>query len=168
MSRLRAESSEASGSSSSRRRGRISSARPTAMRWRSPPESLSRSPIEQVADVEQLDHVVECRRVGFAAADPAPVFEIVSDSEVRKQPAFLENIADAAAPGRHIDLRGTVEHHFAIEFYAAAIRPQETGNHVDHAGFPRTRGPEQGCRAGFRSRKRRPARTRRGVFPLAP
>ena len=128
----------------------------------------SRPPLEQVADIEQLDHVFECRRVGFAAADPAPVFQILPDSDVRKQPAFLEHIADAPAPGRHVDSRGTVEQHFAIELDAAAIRPHETGNHVDHAGLARARGAEQRGHAGFARERDVAARTRRGAFRHRP
>lgn len=83
------------------------------------------------------------------ATDPAPVLEIVPDREVRKQAAFLKNISDATAPGRDIDLCGTVEQHFTVNFNTTAIRPQEACNHVDQTGFSRTRWPEQGRGPAF-------------------
>ena len=43
--------------------------------------------------------------IGGMAAHPAAVVEIVPDRQMRKQPAFLEHVADAPAPGRHVDAR---------------------------------------------------------------
>ena len=66
---------------------------------------------------------------------------------MRKQPAFLEHIADAPAPGRHVDARRAVEQHVAVERDAAAVGPQQAGDHVDDAGLAGAGRPEQRGRA---------------------
>src|SRR5262249_40994964 len=98
---------------------------------------------------EKLDHVLECRRIEFVTAHPASVLKIVPDREVRKQTAFLKNVADAAAPGRHVDAGRAVEQHFAINFHTTTVGSQEAGDHVDQARFPRARWSEQGGGAAF-------------------
>ena len=111
--------------------------------------------LEQMADVEQLDHMRERRRIGRVAAHPAAVVEIVLHAEMRKQPAFLEHIADAAAPGRHVDARRVVEQHLVVEHDAAAVRPQQAGDHVDDARLAGARRAEQDGGAAFAGELRR-------------
>ena len=96
-------SSEASGSSSSRRRGRISSARPTATRWRSPPDSLPGRRVEQRPMSSRSMMRSRFRRIVGEPAHAPAVVEIARDRQMRKQPAFLEHVADAAPVRRHVD-----------------------------------------------------------------
>ena len=57
------------------------------------------------ADVEQLDDARRAAGVVRQAAHAAAVIEIVRDRQMRKQPAFLEHVADAAPVRRHVDAR---------------------------------------------------------------
>ena len=92
---------------------------------------------------------IRSRSAGSAgdAAHPAAVVEIPRHRHVRKQPALLEHIADAAAVGRHVDPRGAVEQHVVVERDAAAVRRQQAGDHVDERGLAGAGRPEQRGRA---------------------
>ena len=100
---MRAWSSEASGSSSSSRRGAASRARPIATRCRSPPESSARPAVEQVADAQQLDDLVEAAAPRAAAGEPAAVEQVAAHGQMREQPGILEDVADAPAMARDVD-----------------------------------------------------------------
>ena len=56
---MRLSSSDASGSSISRRRGEVSKARPIATRCFSPPDKAAGAAIQERPDVEQVEHLVE-------------------------------------------------------------------------------------------------------------
>ncbi len=74
--RLARASSDARGSSRRRRRGRISSARPMAMRWRSPPDNWPGPARQQMTDAEQVDNACRIRPHRPAAGHAAPVIEV--------------------------------------------------------------------------------------------
>src|ERR1700690_3541134 len=83
------------------------------------------------------------------ATHPAAVIEIVLHAQMRKQPAFLEYIADASLPCRHVNARGGVEQDVVIEHDASAVGPEQPGNHVDDAGLAGAGGAEQNRRAAL-------------------
>ena len=62
---------------------------------------------------------------------------------MRKQPRILEYITDAAAMRRDVDAGSAIVEHFAVDGDAAAIRPQQSRDHVDQRGLAGTRGAEQ-------------------------
>src|SRR6185503_8983981 len=88
-----------------------------------------------MADVEHFNHMVELLGISGTAADPAAKVQISFHRKVRKQPAFLENIADVPSPGGHIDPGGTVKKHMVAENDTATFRLQQSGNHIDDAGL---------------------------------
>ena len=146
---MRSSSSEPSGSSSSSSRGCDSSARPSATRWRSPPESLpgrrsSRPPISS----RSVTRACWAGSVGKPVHAPA-VVEILPDIEMRKQPRVLEHIADAAAMRRDVDACGGVVERLAVDGDAAAIGPQQARDHVDQRGLAGAGGAEQPGDAAF-------------------
>src|ERR1700688_2376594 len=77
----------------------------------------------------------EGRRIGRVTAHPAAVVEIVLHRQMREQPAFLEYVADTAVPGRHVDALRVVEQNLIVEQDAAAVRLEQSGDHVDDAGL---------------------------------
>src|SRR5262249_46077573 len=62
---------------------------------------------------------------------------------VRKQPAFLEDVADAPAVRRHVDALLRVEQHGAVELDAAAIGLDQPGGEVGDGGLAGPGGAEQ-------------------------
>ena len=62
---------------------------------------------------------------------------------MREQAAFLEHIADAPPPGRHVDARCAVEQGLAVKHDAAAVGCEQPGDHVDQAGLAGAGGAEQ-------------------------
>src|SRR6478736_2141983 len=98
-------------------------------------------------DIQEFDHAVECSWVGGVAAHPAPIVEISLDSEMRKQPAFLEHVADPPPPGRHRDACGIVKQSFTVEHNATTVRLEQPGNHIDDAGLAGAGWPKQSGRA---------------------
>ncbi|MET3303344.1 hypothetical protein ABIF53_004359 [Bradyrhizobium japonicum] len=74
-------------------------------------------------------------RIGRKAVHPSSIVEILRNVEMREQPRVLEHIADAAAPGRHMNAGRGVVHGLAVDHDGAAVGPQEPGDHVDQRGL---------------------------------
>ena len=81
------------------------------------------------------------------AAHAAAVIEILPHREMRKQPAFLEHITDAAAMRRHVDAGAGIEQHGLVERNRAAIGRHQTGDHIDDRSLAGARRTEQSGRA---------------------
>ena len=140
---MRPSSSDPSGSSSSSSRGFDNSARPSATRWRSPPESFPGRRSEQIADVEQVGDARALRGIVGEAVHAPPVVEVLPHVEMRKQPRILEHIADAAPVRRHVHALGGVVERLAVEGDDAAIGPQQSRDHVDQRGLAGAGSAEQ-------------------------
>src|SRR5690606_4498170 len=93
------------------------------------------APVEQMADTEQVDHVVKGAVVPGHPVHPAAIVEILAHREMGKQATFLEDVADAAAPGWYVDARSGVEQDVVPKHDAAAVWPGQPGHHVDEAGL---------------------------------
>jgi len=65
--------------------------------------------------IEQVNHMAELPGVAGMAADPAAVVQISFHREMWKQPAFLEDIADAPPPSGHIDTGDAVKENLVAE-----------------------------------------------------
>ena len=72
--------------------------------------------------VEHFNHMAELLGVAGMAADPAGIVQISFHREVRKQPTFLKDIADAPPPGGHVDPGGAVKKDIVAENNAATFR----------------------------------------------
>ena len=110
---------------------------------------LAGPPIQQMADIKQVDHMSECGRISRLTVHPAAIGEIVLHRKVREQAAFLKNVADPPLRNRHINTRGAVKQHLAIENDAAVVGLEQAGNHIDDAGLAGTGRTEQGGGATF-------------------
>src|SRR5262245_47215384 len=107
----------------------------------------ARPTLEQTADVQQVNNM---RHVGGIAseAEHAPaVIEIGGNGEMRKEPSFLEDIANAAPVNRHVDAGRGVEQKIPVERNASAIGRDQPGNHVHQRRLAGARGAEQGGHA---------------------
>src|SRR5437870_4144955 len=62
---------------------------------------------------------------------------------MRKEPTFLEDIADAAAVRRSVDAALGVEQHRPVDDDASPFRVQQPGDRVDHGGLACSRPTEQ-------------------------
>ena len=62
---------------------------------------------------------------------------------MRKQPAFLKYVSDMAPMRRHIDAVCGVEQLRAVQRDQAAVRREQTRNHIDDCGLAGARRSEQ-------------------------
>ena len=160
---MRASSSEASGSSISSSRG-LREQRPAdrdalllAARQLGRAGASSRC-----ADAEQLDDLVELAVAARSSArEPAAVEQVLAHGQVREQPPFLEDVADAAPVLRHEDAALGVGQHVAVDDDAALLGPDQPGDDVDQRGLAGAGAAEQRGQPALGSRTRRRARSRR-------
>ena len=101
-----------------------------------------RPALEQRRQPEQLGHLFQGDRAG-AVREAAAVEKVLAHRDVRQQAPFLEHVADAAPVHRDVDARRGVEQRLAVERDAAALRAQQAGDRVQHAGLARAGAPEQ-------------------------
>ena len=128
------------GSSSRSTRGRFTSARARATRWRWPPESWAgrRSPRDgQPHEVEDLPHAFRPLPRGHLP-DPESVGHVLGHAHVREEGVVLEDRVDVARVGRH-------PHHAAAEeLDLARVGLVEPGHQAQAGGLAGARRPEQG------------------------
>src|SRR5690348_289172 len=82
---------------------------------------------------EQRDRVAIC-----ACATRQAVTQVALNIHVRKQPAVLKYVADAAAFWREIGSRAAVLKHGPVELDARRVSRKESGNDVDRGGLAAT------------------------------
>src|SRR6202790_4118194 len=99
-----------------------------------------------MTDIEQGSDTLKLIGIALPTAHAASIVEILPNAQMRKQPAVLEHVTDAAPVRRDVDSFGGVEQHRVVERDGAAIRREQTGNHVDDRGLARARRAEQGRR----------------------
>ena len=102
----------------------------------------ARSPIQQMADIEQGDDARKFIVKARAAAHPAAVVDVLPNVKMREQPTFLKHIADMTTVRWQVDAGGGVEQHGLIESDSAAIRLDQAGDDVDEGCLSRTRWSE--------------------------
>jgi len=95
-----------------------------------------------VIEVEQRHHGVEIARALGRSPEEAAVQEIRAHVEVGQEAAFLEHVADAALVRRHVD-PCCIEKDGRVGDDAAAVRREEPGDGIEHAGLPGAGGPEE-------------------------
>ena len=129
-----------SGSSSSSTRGRAASARPSATRWRSPPESSPGRRSSRPSSAERLRGLAHARRDRRLrlAARPQPERDVALDRQVREQREALEDHRDAAP--RRRDARLVV----AVDQHAPGVRRLEPGDRAQQRRLAGAGGAEHG------------------------
>ncbi len=105
-----------------------------------------RASIEQCADAQKLNDVVELHRTGRRAAHAEA--QVGGDGHVRKQFRVLKHQTGAALFGRQPKSRLRIDHGLAIDHDPACIGPQQSGGGQDQCRFARARGAEQRRYAG--------------------
>ena len=90
------------------------SARPTATRWRLPPDNLPGRRSSKMTDNEQFNHTAELFGVSDVAADPACIVQISVSPRSAGTPGLPKDIADAPPPRRNIDAAATVKQDIAV------------------------------------------------------
>ena len=81
----------------------------------------------------------ECTRASLRSREPAEwVGDVLAGAQVREQGVVLEDVAAAAAFGRHVDVAGGVEPGFAVGLDATVRRAQQPGRHPKDAGLARS------------------------------
>ena len=93
------------------------------------------------------------------AGEPTAEAEVLTDREVREEPAFLKDVADAATMRRQRDLGLGVEQDHVADANATFVRPDQPGHCVDHGrlacpGTAEERGDPGGCRESDVERER--------------
>src|SRR5947209_2515922 len=97
------------------------------------PRKRVRAPLEQAADRQQLDDIVERDRAGADTAHAEP--QIGGDRHVRKQPRLLKHHPDTP-PLRRAPYPGPrVDQDRAVNLDPAQIRTQQAGHRGDHGRF---------------------------------
>ena len=91
------------------RRARRASARASATRWRSPPESSVGTRGREAVDAKALEQLGNGSPIARAEGD------VSAHVEVRKERVLLEDEPDPAPLGRHVDAACTVEPRLAAE-----------------------------------------------------
>src|SRR6185436_12944557 len=110
--------------------------------------------LEQMRESQQLDHVVVPDVAILAPREIATVAQIGAHRHVRKEPPFLEHVADAATLRRHVDTARVIEYRLPIDLDNTAFRTNQPGNRIDERGLAGTRAPKQ-CRHAGCARERR-------------
>src|SRR5262245_10191860 len=85
---------------------------------------LARPPVEQMANIKEVDHMLQGGGLTFMTVHPAAIFKIATHRKVREQATFLKHVADAPPRRWYVDLGGIVEEHFIIERDAASVGRQ--------------------------------------------
>ena len=102
-----------------------------------------RSPVEQVADAEEIDDRVERDRpVPRRRALPA-VPEVVPHAQVREEARVLEDVADAPALHRHVDPARRIVEHVAVRHDPTFVGPEQAGDRGDDRGLAGAGAPEE-------------------------
>ena len=101
MRRRSGTSTAASGSSSSSSDGPDISARPSATRWRSPPDRSVTRRSSSAVDLQHADDAIEIgRHAGMAAVE-----QVAAHEHVRKQRDVLRHVPDVTVVRRQVDAR---------------------------------------------------------------
>ena len=130
-------SSAESGSSRRSTCGSRASARASATRWRSPPESSVTRARARWAIRKRSSMASACVPVTCAEA------HVADHVEVREQRVLLEEVADAPALRRDVDSSGRVEERDAVECHDAVLRAHQPGDDAQHGRLPRTGRPDE-------------------------
>ena len=136
-------SSADSGSSSSSIDGSVTSARASAARWRSPPETCAgrRSRISEMRNDCAMAETRRCRSSGVTRCRPYPMFS--RTDMCGKSASLLEDVPDMAILNRDVGMCLRVEQHAVSNGDAAGIRFRQACEAAEQRGLSRARGAEE-------------------------
>src|SRR5690606_29653615 len=98
---------------------------------------------QQRPDAEQIHDPVEPGIPLARRREPAAVEQVLPYREMGKQPAFLEDVADAAPVRREIDPGLGIEQDTVVYGNPAAVGAQQAGDHIDETALTRAGAAEQ-------------------------
>ena len=108
------------------------------------------SAFEQGLDIQKFDHRRQIRRrAAVRPCEPATVKKVLANTEVGKQPAVLEDIADPPAVAGNEHPAFGVDEHLAVNGNAASCRANEAADDVDQRRLARPRAAKQRREAGL-------------------
>ena len=156
-----------SGSSRSSTRGRFTSARASATRWRWPPDSCAGLALVVALEADHPERLGDARgALGLGdLADHQPVRHVVADGHVREQRVVLEDRVDVALERRHGRDVLAVEQDRAG---ASAARSRRSSAASSSCPSRTARASRRTRRRGCRGRCRRPRRRRGALLADAP
>ena len=108
-----------------------------------PTRQPARPPVEQGLDPEQVDHFVEAAGRCRGGREPASEQQILSDRQVGKQTALLENITDPAPMGRETNPKLRVGQHRPVDDDPPLVRRDQARDRIDDRGLAGSRATEQ-------------------------
>ena len=107
------------------------------------PRQFARAPRTQAAQPEPLEHLARAAAALLAGPAAQSVSHIVLDGQMREEGVALEDIAQSAPLGRHVDPGIAVEEHLAADDDAPAVRPDEPGEALKGQGLAGPGGAEE-------------------------
>ena len=128
-------SSADSGSSRRRTAGSRASARATATRWRSPPDSRAGRSLREVRDPEALEQL--------AGAGLAAVLDVAPHGQVREERVVLEDEPGPALVGLQVDRLQGVEPRLAAGRDPPGLGPRQPGDRAQHRRLAGPRRPDE-------------------------
>src|SRR5262249_4931211 len=88
------------------------------------------SSIQQMLDIEEIEHLLDTDRPLRARREPLPVQKILPHGEMRKKPRFLENVAKTPSMFGHEYALADVDQGPAVEDDRALIGAHNSGDDV--------------------------------------
>src|SRR3546814_2701587 len=79
---------------------------------------------------------------------PAAVEQVMAHAERGEQAAVLKDVADLAAMRRHRHATGRIGQHMPVDRHPGLLRPQQTGDRIDHCRLSGAGAAEQRGDAG--------------------
>ena len=98
---------------------------------------------QQMPDAEHFDDAPHVIARAALRREPAPVKQVLAHGQMRKEPPFLEDVAEPAAVGRQPRAALRVEQHPAVRDRPPGLRPQQPRNGVDGRGLAGAGAAEQ-------------------------
>ena len=100
---------------------------------------MPRPALEQSTDFEQIDDLVQGKAARCRRQQIATIAEVFLGAQVWKEQVVLKHVANAAVLRRPINALGRGEEGLAVQGYFAAVRPHQSGDHVEQRGLARAR-----------------------------
>src|ERR1019366_2818167 len=112
---------------------------------------LRRSPVAQVIDAEQPEHLAAALLSLRRAERPEAVSNVLRGGQVREQCQVLMYVPDAPFPGGDVPLLLRVVKVFTANGNASIVWIAQPGNAIEQRGFARARRAEQNRETGKRA-----------------
>src|SRR5215213_4293842 len=85
-------------------------------------------PLEQMADAEKIDDMIEARLPVPFGREPAAEEQVLPHVEMRKETSLLEHVADPPLVLRHEKVCLRIDEHLSLHDDPAVVEPHETAD----------------------------------------